>query len=83
MIITDFKRCSRCKQHKLDAEFNRTCHTRDGRAPWCRQCEKEYRKTHGRVRKKLQFAAAAVKIGQTESCSASHVSVLTQSSGSE
>lgn len=44
------KRCTRCKETKLSAAFNRCCQTADSLQCWCKSCQSSwqvsYRETH-------------------------------------
>lgn len=37
-----YKRCVRCGYGKLECEFNKNSHNKDGLQSWCRDCKKEH-----------------------------------------
>lgn len=43
MNITDFKRCSKCKDTKHRDLFAAKTAAKDGKQDWCKQCVKDHR----------------------------------------
>jgi hypothetical protein len=44
--VTETKRCSKCGEEKPLTEFPRDVSRRDGLAPWCKSCRKEYQRRY-------------------------------------
>ena len=55
------KQCSKCAEKKLLSEFNKNKRTKDGLCYNCRECNKEYNRTH-----KVEFAERKKIYNQTE-----------------
>jgi len=40
------KKCTKCKQWKDESEFYKDHVTKDGSAPWCKECKSEYNRSY-------------------------------------
>jgi hypothetical protein len=38
------KRCTKCREEKTPAEFSRDRSRKDGRAPWCKACVRDWQR---------------------------------------